>query len=29
MDGLLRLGIGPFQVFDFTPVTVPTRRFRG
>ncbi|KAI4223084.1 MAG: hypothetical protein L6R36_005686 [Xanthoria steineri] len=29
MDGLLRLGIGPFQVFDFTPITVPTRRFRG
>ena len=29
MDGLLRLGIGPFQVFDFTPATVSARRFRG
>ena len=29
MDGLLRLGIGPFQVFDFTPETVPERYFRG
>ncbi|KAL8750649.1 MAG: hypothetical protein Q9184_006350 [Pyrenodesmia sp. 2 TL-2023] len=29
MDGLLRLGIGPFQVFDFTPATVSCRRFRG
>ena len=29
MDGLLRLGIGPFQVFDFTPATVPERYFRG
>ncbi|KAL8751101.1 MAG: hypothetical protein Q9199_006649 [Rusavskia elegans] len=29
MDGLLRLGIGPFQVFDFNSLTVPTRRFRG
>ena len=29
MDGLLRLGIGPFQVFDFTPSTVPERYFRG
>ncbi|KAL8907661.1 MAG: hypothetical protein Q9171_005777 [Xanthocarpia ochracea] len=28
MDGLLRLGIGPFQVFDFTPATVSARRFR-
>lgn len=28
MDGLLRLGIGPFQVFDFTPETVPERYFR-
>ncbi|CAF9939892.1 MAG: hypothetical protein HETSPECPRED_002089 [Heterodermia speciosa] len=29
MDGLLRLGIGPFQVFDFTPSTLPERYFRG
>lgn len=29
MDGLLRLGIGPFQVFDFTPATVTERYFRG
>ena len=29
MDGLLRLGIGPFQVFDFTPATVKERFFRG
>ncbi|KAL8783615.1 MAG: hypothetical protein Q9195_009336 [Heterodermia aff. obscurata] len=29
MDGLLRLGIGPFQVFDFTPSTVAERSFRG
>ncbi len=29
MDGLLQLGIGPFQVFDFTPSTVPERSFRG
>ena len=29
MDGLLRLGIGPFQVFDFTPETVPERYFCG
>lgn len=29
MDGLLRLGIGPFQVFDFTSSTVPERSFRG
>ena len=29
MDGLLRLGIGPFQVFDFTSTTVPERFFRG
>ncbi|KAL9030593.1 MAG: hypothetical protein Q9196_001299 [Gyalolechia fulgens] len=29
MDGLLRLGIGPFQVFDFTSTTVSARRFRG
>ena len=29
MDGLLQLGIGPFQVFDFTPTTVPERYFRG
>lgn len=29
MDGLLRLGIGPFQVFDFTPATVTQRYFRG
>ena len=29
MDGLLRLGIGPFQVFDFTPSTVSNRSFRG
>ena len=29
MNGLLQLGIGPFQVFDFTPTTVPTRSFRG
>ena len=29
MDGLLRLGIGPFQVFDFTPETVPERYIRG
>ena len=29
MDGLLRLGIGPFQIFDFTPATVTERLFRG
>ena len=29
MDGLLQLGIGPFQVFDFTPATVTERYFRG
>lgn len=29
MDGLLCLGIGPFQVFDFTPATVTERYFRG
>ena len=29
MDGLLRLGIGPFQIFDFTPDTVSERTFRG
>lgn len=29
MDGLLQLGIGPFQVFDFNPTTVPERHFRG
>lgn len=29
MDGLLRLGIGPFQVFDFTPATVLERYFHG
>lgn len=29
MNGLLQLGIGPFQVFDFTPTTVPERYFRG
>ena len=29
MDGLLRLGIGPFQVFDFTSTTVSERSFRG
>lgn len=29
MDGLLRLGIGPFQIFDFTPSTVSERYFRG
>lgn len=29
MDGLLQLGIGPFQVFDFTPTTVIERSFRG
>lgn len=29
MNGLLRLGIGPFQVFNFNSITVPTRRFRG
>ena len=29
MDGLLHLGIGPFQVFNFTPTTVVERRFRG
>jgi methylmalonyl-CoA/ethylmalonyl-CoA epimerase len=29
MDGLLRLGIGPFQVFDFNSFTVPERSFRG
>lgn len=29
MDGLLQLGIGPFQVFDFTPTTVLERYFRG
>lgn len=29
MDGLLRLGIGPFQVFDFTASTVVERFFRG
>ena len=29
MDGLLKLGIGPFQVFNFTPKTVVERRFRG
>lgn len=29
MDGLLRVGIGPFQVFDFTSSTVSDRSFRG
>lgn len=29
MDGLLQLGIGPFQVFDFTPNTVLKQYFRG
>lgn len=29
MDGLLRLGIGPFQVFDFNASTVSERYFRG
>ena len=29
MNGLLRLGIGPFQVFDFTAESVPERFFRG
>ena len=29
MNGLLQLGIGPFQFFDFTPTTVPQRSFRG
>lgn len=28
MDDLLRLGIGPFQVFDFNSSTVPERHFR-
>ncbi|TKA61669.1 hypothetical protein B0A49_11554 [Cryomyces minteri] len=29
MDGLLRLGIGPFQVFEFNSTTVPEQRYRG
>lgn len=29
MDGLLQLGIGPFQVFDFNHDTVADRYFRG
>jgi methylmalonyl-CoA/ethylmalonyl-CoA epimerase len=28
-DSLLQLGIGPFQVFDFTSSTVSERSFRG
>lgn len=29
IDGLLRLGIGPFQIFDFNATTVRSRSFRG
>lgn len=29
MDGLLKLGIGPFQVFSFNSDTVPTQQYRG
>ncbi len=29
MDGLLRLGIGPFQIFDFNSSTVSNSNFRG
>lgn len=29
ISGLTRLGIGPFQVFDFTPETVSQQTFRG
>ena len=29
ISGLARLGIGPFQIFDFTPATVSQQTFRG